>query len=473
MNFILRFIFTLTIYFLSLSIQAEVYSPAGMNDLERLDLSNGFTILTKKRDHASNVSIRLAVGVGFDDFDCKDEELPHLIEHLMFSGTSNFSETDIEQLLDSWGGFSNASTTRTQTVYEFDVHSLFQVDAIKLMHDMLTNTQFSQDRIQNSIDIVHRESGNTHSQWERWAKSSSIFDTVSDTILAEAGYRCRKPPMADQITRQQIQETFKSYYRASNMTLIIVGKLNPETKSTVIRLFGDMLKVAPPVRKTHTVKRLAKKRYENGIWPLVGNQAEVGFLYEIPGQRSDDFYSLDLLSEIFNSRIYEVIRIDQGLSYNPVATVNTTTNGGFFEIAMDVDRDKLNTAITHLQGFMVDVIKNGLDVDRIERNKQGKLVAQSILYETNSDLAEYYVSSLENLEGRSFRNIEAEYRSIGKEELETTIKKYLSDEPIIAVTKPLMTYKFFLLVVVIFLLTVGVVVFLVSKRIYSRKSRNG
>lgn len=105
MYFNLRFIFTLTIFFLSSSITAEVYSPAGMYDLERLDLPNGFTILTKKRDHAPNVSIRLVVGVGFDDFDCRDEELPHLIEHLMFSGTSNFSETDIEQLLDSWGDF--------------------------------------------------------------------------------------------------------------------------------------------------------------------------------------------------------------------------------------------------------------------------------------------------------------------------------------------------------------------------------
>ena len=55
-------------------------------------LPNGLQLLLKPGYEKGHVAIRLVVGIGFDDFSCADKELPHLLEHLLFSGIDDSGE---------------------------------------------------------------------------------------------------------------------------------------------------------------------------------------------------------------------------------------------------------------------------------------------------------------------------------------------------------------------------------------------
>ncbi|MFX5393286.1 hypothetical protein ABTD32_20000, partial [Acinetobacter baumannii] len=60
-------------------------------------LPNGLQVILKDGYERDHVSIRLVVGVGLDDFGCDQKELPHLLEHLLFSGVDDTGEGGLEE----------------------------------------------------------------------------------------------------------------------------------------------------------------------------------------------------------------------------------------------------------------------------------------------------------------------------------------------------------------------------------------
>ena len=74
----------------------NAYTPAGLYNVEEVKLGNGFRVLLKRRSQAHSVAVRLAVHVGTRHFDCRRSEAPHVLEHLLFSGTAKHSESELE-----------------------------------------------------------------------------------------------------------------------------------------------------------------------------------------------------------------------------------------------------------------------------------------------------------------------------------------------------------------------------------------
>jgi hypothetical protein len=62
------------------------------------------------------VAIRLVVGVGLDDFDCNQKELPHLREHLLFSGIDETGEAAWKSACKRWAEW-NAYTSSADTTF--------------------------------------------------------------------------------------------------------------------------------------------------------------------------------------------------------------------------------------------------------------------------------------------------------------------------------------------------------------------
>ncbi|NES11952.1 insulinase family protein, partial [Pseudomonas laurentiana] len=80
-------------------------------------LPNGLQVILKPGYERDHVSIRLVVGVGFDDFPCDRRELPHLLEHLLFSGIDESGEGGLEERMQALGGEWNAYTSNADTTF--------------------------------------------------------------------------------------------------------------------------------------------------------------------------------------------------------------------------------------------------------------------------------------------------------------------------------------------------------------------
>ena len=144
------------------------YSPPGLYEVEHLTLENGLDIILKQRPGAHTLSVRLWVGVGMQDFECEHQETPHFLEHLLFTGTSKYSEAELEHLVADHGGSWNAYTGNEETVYELNIYSRYPDLAINVLYEILTDSIISEENVQTSRDIIHREVGGKPSKIRQW-----------------------------------------------------------------------------------------------------------------------------------------------------------------------------------------------------------------------------------------------------------------------------------------------------------------
>ena len=103
--------------------------------VEGYALPNGLQLLLKPGTERGHVAIRLVVGVGLDDFDCDEKELPHLLEHLLFSGIDATGEGGLEERMQALGGDWNAFTSNADTTFVIEAPAKNQRKVLDLLLD--------------------------------------------------------------------------------------------------------------------------------------------------------------------------------------------------------------------------------------------------------------------------------------------------------------------------------------------------
>ena len=141
------------------SVMAGEYSPPGLYDVEHKVLTNGLRVILKARHGAHTVAFRVVVGVGQHDFECGWQEIPHFLEHLLFTGTSRYTEVGLDELIEQHGGDWNAYTYSEDTVYTLDIYGKYAMLGLDILHQIMTDSLLSSADVETSRGIVEREAG--------------------------------------------------------------------------------------------------------------------------------------------------------------------------------------------------------------------------------------------------------------------------------------------------------------------------
>jgi predicted Zn-dependent peptidase len=356
-------------------------------------------VVLKKRDVTHNVSIRLAVNVGQIDFPCGRKEQPHFLEHLLFTGTSQHSEAELESLIKEKGGWWNASTENEKTIYKVDIYSPNSLFALDLLYEIFTDSQISADNVELSRDIIHRESGGKPSALRQWLYRHGIGRDAYTNAFIEmfpgSHVVCPSLQTAERITREDIIETFEQYYVPNNMQLVIVGEFDKDRILDKIQDTFGQLKSKPIERKYRTLPALYKSGPAeiSGIFdPIVESEAFVGLVYRTNGDISPDIHPLEVIENYLDTQLYNSLRVEKGLSYSPDSDQINWDRYGLFSLGADVDLDKLDVTVKYLKNE-VDTLRNGaFTPEDIVKSKQKILLSWVQGFESNADIAEYYVS---------------------------------------------------------------------------------
>lgn len=138
---------------------ASKYTPEGLYDPAIYNLDNGLRVILNPRHGARNVAIRLDVGVGSFDFPCNKLDTAHFLEHLLFTGTTKHTESELDELMKQHGGDWNAYTYDESTVYEMDIFSEHTDVALETLSEIISNSVITEENFDLSRTIVYREMG--------------------------------------------------------------------------------------------------------------------------------------------------------------------------------------------------------------------------------------------------------------------------------------------------------------------------
>ncbi|MFJ5300678.1 M16 family metallopeptidase [Pseudomonas sp. NPDC088368] len=402
-------------------------------------LPNGLQLVLKPAEKG-HVSIRLVVGIGFDDFPCADKELPHLLEHLLFSGVDDSGEGGLEQQMQALGGEWNAFTSNTDTTFVIEAPAQNQRKVLDLLISVLTHTQITQANLDTVKRIVEREDGGHYSHLQRWLDKRDLGHSASSQLAVELGLKCAERPEVDHITLDQIESIHDNWYAANNMTLIIVGDLDKLLPAYLERTFGQLNAVDPtehPPLATITEKADAERTLIRGA---LGDGAKLHLLFTEPDLGDQHDETLDLVKAYLDWALYSELRLKQGYSYGPWADREAFGDTGFLSLNADLDRDDVDAAVSAVRGMLERLRKDGMDPATFARLQQAAIAKEAWAAQGNSALADYYWGAINDYDDGRFDDPTKRLRGVSLDLANRAMRQLLAQPGYLRIEEPLVSY---------------------------------
>ncbi|WP_053148215.1 pitrilysin family protein [Pseudomonas sp. P97.38] len=407
--------------------------------VEGYALPNGMQLVLKPGSERGHVAIRLVVGVGLDDFSCADKELPHLLEHLLFSGVDETGEGGLEERMQSLGGEWNAFTSNADTTFVIEAPASNQRKVLDLLMALLTRTRIDEKALEAAKRVVEREDGGHYTHLQRWLDRQDLGHKASNQLAVELGLRCAERAEVEHLTLARLEHVRKAWYAPNNMTLIVVGDLDRLLPAYLERTFGQLEPVEPSQHEPLPQIRYSAVTKRNLIHGLVGNGAKLHWLFPEPVLDEQHDETFDLLKDYLDWALYRQLRLARSLSYGPWTEREVFGGVGFFSLNADVAREDLPQAEEALEELRQNLLKDGLDTASFMRIKRAAIAHQSWAVQGNSALADYYWGALGDYEDGRFANPALRLQSVSLDQANLALRELLKDPGYLRIEKPLLS----------------------------------
>lgn len=403
-------------------------------------LPNGLQLLLKPGTERGHVAIRLVVGVGLDDFSCADKELPHLLEHLLFSGIDGGGEGALEEQMQALGGEWNAYTSNADTTFVIEAPARNQRKVLDLLKAILTRTELSDAAINAAKQVVEREDGGHYSHLQRLLDRQDLGHNASNQLAVELGLKCAERAEVEHLTRAQLEKVRQDWYAPNNMTLIIVGDLDKLLPAYLERTYGQLEPVDPTEHRALPQTLGAAAIHRDLIRGWVGDGAKLHWLFPEPMLDDQHDATYDLLKDYLDWALYRQLRLQHGLSYGPWSEREVLGGVGFMSLNADLDRDNLPEAEHVLENLKARLLEDGLDPATFRRLQQAAIDRQAWAVQGNSALADYYWSALADYADGRFSDPAKRIKAVSLAQTNQAMRQLFNQQGYWRIEKPLLSY---------------------------------
>lgn len=277
-------------------------------------LEHGLRVVTETMPGQRSISMGIMINASPRDEAAEQSGLAHLVEHLMFCGTSSRNATQIARLMDEAGGHMGAFTSRDYTCYSATVLDDYFTYAMDLFGDILLNSIFPQESVEKEKNAILREievtgdrpSERTHDLLKAFAW---LDHPLGRPIVG-------RPETITSLTREDVIYFVNEHYLPNRIIVSAAGNINHDDFVSHVRdAFWRLMGRDQP--ETHS-----PPNYQPGV---AVEYVPVSQVYFALGLRlrpyaDPDRYGFHVLNNILgggiSSRLFRRVREKHGLVYH-------------------------------------------------------------------------------------------------------------------------------------------------------------
>ena len=309
-------------------------------------LDNGLTIIVREDTSAPVVSAQAWCMTGsIHEGRWLGAGLSHVLEHMLFKGTTTRAGARIDQEVQDAGGYLNAYTSFDRTVYWINVPNTGARVAVDVLCDIMQNATLPPDELVKELDVIRREMD--MGQDDPATRSGRrLFETAytrSPYRFTIIGY----PDIFNELKPDDIRGYYREKYVPNNVFYAIAGDVKADEVVGQIREAYARTRakpMAPVVLPEEPAQTAPRELVEEAPIEL----GHFHFSWHIPDLRHPDVPILDVLATLLgigrSSRLYQVVREKLGLVNSVEAWTYSPGNAGLFGMSAVVDADKFPAA---------------------------------------------------------------------------------------------------------------------------------
>src|SRR3954462_8188935 len=277
----------------------------------RLD-SNGLTVLLLPFHSAPAVTMMVTYRVGSRNESYGTTGATHLLEHLMFKGTSEHNRdvgTGFDQLLERTGAMTNATTSQDRTNYFETTGSQDLPLSIQLEADRMRGLRLLETDRRPEMTVVRNEyergENNPAEALEKevWAAAYIAHPYHHSTIGWHSDF--------ERVPIENLRQFYETFYWPDNATVTVIGDFDPANALKLLKQNYGKIPRAPhkiPDVYTEEPPQTGPRRV---VAQRPGELGVVMIAQKIPPGTHPDYAPLRLLGMILsdgrNSRFYQAL----------------------------------------------------------------------------------------------------------------------------------------------------------------------
>ncbi len=309
-------------------------------------LENGLVVITREDHSAPVVSAQAWCHAGsITEGKWLGAGLSHVLEHMLFKGTTTRPGSRIDQEVQSAGGYMNAFTSFDRTVYHINVPNTGAKIAIDILCDIMQNATLPPDELNKELDVIRREMDMNQDDPGRRA-GRRLFETAftkSPYRFTIIGY----PDIFNTLKPDDILGYYREHYVPNNIFFVVTGD-NKSAEAT------DQIRQAYAKTKARALSSLVLPREPRQTAPrdiIEEAPIELGyfhFAWHVPDIRHPDMPALDILASLLgsgrSSRLFQQVREKKGLVTSADAWTYSPGEQGLFGMSAVMPADKFAAA---------------------------------------------------------------------------------------------------------------------------------
>jgi predicted Zn-dependent peptidase len=394
-------------------------------------LDNGLTIITEENKNSKICTLAYVIKSGSYDEEENERGIAHLIEHMMFKGTTHRDYKNINKQIESVGGYLNAETSFNYTKYHCTIPCQEWKIGMDVLSDMMFNHTIPEEELVKEKKVVQEELTMYNDD-----PQSFISNKIIENMFKKYPNRQSiggTTQSVGKLTRDDLISFIDRNYFLENMIVIANGNINHSEIVDFVKNYIDKLNI------NFTSYQKQYDKFEK--YPLEGKiikynrqdveQTQLAFGLFGPGYNDKDAFPLELLTIILggnsSSILYNIIREQKGLAYS--ISMYTEFLEDVCMITGYAGLNKENDVIEEiLEQF--NLLKDNVNEELLE---DAKLYYIGMLYlqlEKTSGTNSFLTEQLINNNYDSIETIINQVKSVKLEDVQEVIDKYFVKENI-------------------------------------------
>jgi zinc protease len=349
-------------------------------------LDNGLTVIVQENHTAPVATVRCYVQNTGGAFEGRylGAGLSHVLEHVVAGGTTTHrAEKEIEKIIASFGGVTNAYTTSDHTTFFIDCPARNARTAIELVADSMQHITFESKEFERELKVVRRELADDEDD-----HGHMLSDQLDLTVYAV--HPVRHPVIGylqvlNRTTNQTIIDFYHERYVPNNQIFVVVGDVKTqEVLDHVARQWAG----TPRGRETfiplpEEPEQLSPRE---SIREMDGTVYDIALAWPTVTLSNRDMYALDLAAYILgqgeSSRLVRRLKYESAtpLVLNVGAFSNTPQFvRGYFAVTATSSRDTWQAAEKEILRMVAQLRDE--DVSPAELAKAKKLKAAELVFQ--------------------------------------------------------------------------------------------
>lgn len=338
---------------------------------ERTVLPNGLVVVTEVERTAPLAAVLVLYRCGSRDEPPGKTGVAHLVEHMMFRGTSAFPAGAVDAATGRLGGINNAVTTPDYTAYYFVLPDGHWRDALTMEADRMAGCTLDRESLEMERRVAIEERKMLDDDPE-----AMLDEAVA--MLAYTAHPYRNPVIglrADiaSLTLEDVAAFYRTFYTPGNAVLVVAGDVShDDVVAHAERAFGSVISSPPPESRPDPEPPQCSPR--RAVVRTSIKTREVVLAFRCPPATAPDSAAVELLPALLttgrSSRLWRRLVVEESIAADVSAVRVLSRDPGLFTVSATlhpgVDIRRAEDALLH----ELDTMRHrGIPDDELQKAK--------------------------------------------------------------------------------------------------------